>query len=149
MSEAVLELTVDKFTFRFPEGLYYGDDGLWLRFEGNGVRIGLSDFLQQRSGDVTFAVPKEPGTVVRSGDEVAVVETIKVNLSLQSPIAGTVVETNPELEISPELVNQDPFGKGWLSVLEVEDAAAAKRTLKTAGEYLALARTQAEAEVPR
>ncbi len=149
MSEDVLELTVDKFIFRFPEGLYYGDDGLWLRFEGNRARIGLSDFMQQRSGDVTFAIPKERGTIVRPGDEVAVIETIKVNLSLLSPIAGKVVETNPELETAPELVNQDPYGRGWLSALEVADPEAAKRTLKTARDYMSLAKRQAEAEVSR
>jgi len=149
MSEAVLELTVDKFIFRFPAGLLYSDDGLWLRFEGNRVRIGLSDFLQQRSGDVTFAIPKERGTTVRAGDEVAVIETIKVNLSVLSPIAGKVIETNPALETTPELVNQDPYGQGWLSVLEAENPEAAKRSLKTAGQYLPLARLQAEAEVSR
>jgi arsenate reductase (thioredoxin) len=146
---SVIELTVDKFIFRFPEELFYSDDGLWLRFEGNKVRIGLTDFLQQRSGDVTFAIPKERGTAVRPGDEVAVIETIKVNLSLLSPIAGKVLETNPALETAPELVNQDPYGKGWVSELEVEDPVAAMRALISAGEYLALARIQAEAEVSR
>jgi glycine cleavage system H protein len=149
MEDAPLELVVDKFIFRFPTGLLYSADGLWLRFEGNRARIGLSDFLQQRSGDVTFAIPKERGTTVRAGDEVAVIETIKVNLSLLSPIAGKVVETNPALETAPELVNQDPYGQGWLSVLEVEDPEAAKRTLKTAAQYLPLAKVQAEAEVSR
>jgi len=149
MTESVLELTVDKFIFRFPDGLLYSDDGLWLRFEGNRARIGLSDFLQQRSGDVTFAIPKERGTAVRPGDEIGVVETIKVNLSLLSPIAGKVTETNSALETTPELVNQDPYGKGWISELEVDDPEAAKRTLKTGPEYLPLAKLQAEAEVPR
>ena len=149
MENKLLELTVDKFIFRFPSGLLYSEDGLWLRFEGNRVRIGLSDYLQQRSGDVTFAIPKERGTTVRAGDEVAVIETIKVNLSLLSPIAGKVLETNPALETTPELVNQDPYGKGWVSELEVEDREAAKRTLKTGPEYLSLAKLQAEAEVSR
>ncbi len=149
MTETVLELTVDKFAFKFPENLFYTDDGLWLRCEGNRARIGLSDFLQQRSGDVTFAVPKERGTAVRPGDEIGVVETIKVNVGLVSPVAGKVVEANPELDASPELVNQDPYGKGWLSLLEVEDPETAKRTLKTAAEYLSLAKIQAEAEVSR
>ena len=144
MTGSFLELTVDKFTFRFPNDLLYGDDGLWLRFEGNRARVGLSDFAQQRSGDVTFAVPKERGTAVRPGDEVAVIETIKVNVGLVSPIAGMIVETNPELETFPELVNQDPYGKGWLAVLEIKEAEAAKRMLKTAPEYLALAKIQAE-----
>jgi arsenate reductase len=144
-----LELSVDKFLFRFPADLYYSDAGIWVRFEGLRARIGLSDFTQQRNGDVAFAEPKEAGTAVRMGDEVAVVETIKVNLSIPSPVDGKVVEVNNDLLTAPELVNQDPYGKGWLAVLEVEDGEAARRALKTAADYLALAKVQAEAEARR
>jgi arsenate reductase len=144
-----LELAVDKFLFRFPADLYYSDAGIWVRFEGLRARIGLSDFTQQRNGDVAFAEPKEAGTAVRMGDEVAVVETIKVNLSIPSPVDGKVVEVNNDLLTAPELVNQDPYGKGWLAVLEVEDGEAARRALKTAADYLALAKVQAEAEARR
>jgi glycine cleavage system H protein len=149
MSNEILELSVDKFLFRFPVGLYYSDAGIWVRFEGTRARIGLSDFTQQRNGDVAFAEPKEEGTRVRFGDEVAIVETIKVNLSIPAPVGGKVVEVNGDLLNSPELVNQDPYGKGWLAVLEVEDIEAARRGLKTTAEYLALAKVQAEAEVLR
>jgi arsenate reductase len=145
----ILELAVDKFLFRFPAGLYYSEAGIWVRFEGLRARIGLSDFTQQRNGDVAFAEPKEEGTQVRLGDEVAVVETIKVNLSIPSPVAGKVVEVNGDLLTAPELVNQDPYGMGWLAVLEVEDGEAARGALKTVAEYLALAKVQAEAEVLR
>lgn len=149
MSDKILELAVDKFLFRFPADLFFNEAGVWVRFEGTRARIGLSDFTQQRNGDVAFAEPKEVGTMVKSGDEVAVVETIKVNISLPSPVAGKVVETNGDLLNSPELVNQDPYGKGWLAVLEVDDAGAASKTLKSAVEYMALAKVQAEAETLR
>jgi glycine cleavage system H protein len=149
MSDNILELSVDKFLFRFPADLYYSDAGIWVRFEGSRVHIGLSDFTQQRNGDVAYAEPKEEGTLVAQGDEVAVVETIKVNLSISSPVGGKVVEVNNDLLTAPELVNQDPYGKGWLAVLEVEDGEAARLALKTAAEYLALAKVQAEAEVQR
>ena len=145
----ILELAVDKFLFRFPADLYYSEAGIWVRFEGRRARIGLSDFTQQRNGDVAFAEPKEEGTQVRLGDEMAVVETIKVNLSIPSPVGGKVVEVNNDLLTAPELVNQDPYGKGWLAVLEVEDGEAARGALKTAADYLALAKVQAEAEVLR
>ncbi len=145
----ILELVVDKFRFRFPSDLRFSEAGIWVRFEGRRARIGLSDFTQQRNGDVAFAEPKEAGTGVRAGDEVAVVETIKVNLSIPSPVGGTVVEVNRDLETAPELVNQDPYGKGWLAVLEVEVDEAARGALKTAADYLALAKIQAEAEVRR
>ena len=65
------------------------------------------------------------------------------------PVDGKVVEVNGDLLAAPEFVNQDPYGKGWLAVLEVEDAEAARRALKTAADYLALAKAQAEAEVRR
>jgi len=149
MSDEILQLSVDKFLFRFPVGLYYSQAGVWVGFEGQHARIGLSDYTQQRNGDVAFAEPKEVGTRVPTGEEVAIVETIKVNLSIPSPLGGKVVEVNGELLNFPELVNQDPYGKGWLAVLEVEDDEAARRGLKTAAEYLALAKVQAEAEVLR
>jgi len=149
MSDNSLELAVDKFLFRFPADLHYSEAGIWVRFEGSRARIGLSDFTQQRNGDVAFAESKEEGTQVRLGDEVAVVETIKVNLSIPSPVAGKVVEVNNELLTAPELVNQDPYGKGWLAVLEVEEDEAARGALKTAAGYLDLARVQAEAEILR
>ena len=149
MSDMVMELAVDKFLFRFPSDLYYGEAGIWVRFEGDKARIGLSDYTQQRNGDVAFAEPKEVGARVRAGEEVAVVETIKVNLSIPSPVGGRVVEINGDLLRSPELVNQDPYGRGWLAALEIENDAAARLGLKTAAEYLALAKAQAEAEVLR
>lgn len=149
MTAAVLELAVDKFRFLFPADLFYSGAGVWVRFEGRRARVGLSDFTQQRNGDVAFAEPKETGTRVPAGEEIAIVETIKVNLSIPSPITGKVVEINSELLNAPDLINQDPFGKGWLVVLEVEDDEAARRGLKTASEYLAIAKAQAEAEVLR
>jgi glycine cleavage system H protein len=149
MSADILELTVDKFLFRFPADLFYSEAGAWVRFEGQNARIGLSDYTQQRNGDVAFAEPKEAGTRVVTGEEVAVVETIKVNLSIPSPVGGKVVEVNGDLLNSPELVNQDPYGKGWLAVLKIEDEEQARRGLKTAAEFLAMSKVQAKAEVLR
>ncbi len=149
MSGRILELRVDKFIFHFPEDLHYSEAGIWARFEGRRVKIGLSDLTQQRNGDVTFAEPREPGTVVRAGEEAGIVETIKVNLSIPSPVAGTIVEVNEALEGSPELVNQDPYGEGWLAVVEVEKGGEGREALMTAASFLALARSQAEAEVLR
>jgi len=149
MAGEILEMTVDKFLFRFPSDLLYSPAGVWVRFEGARARIGLSDFTQQRNGDVAFAEPKGAGTRVGTGEEVALVETIKVNLSVPSPVAGRVVEVNADLPNSPELVNQDPYGRGWLAVLEIEDAEAVRRGLMSAAEYMALARVEAEAETRR
>jgi glycine cleavage system H protein len=108
-----LEILVDKFTFKVATDRFYNHEGVWAKSEGGRVRIGLSDFLQQRSGDVAFAEVKPLGTAVAFGDEVAVIDTIKVNISLTSPVSGKVVEVNPAMGTAPEAINQDPYRAGW------------------------------------
>ncbi len=143
----VLQLTVDKFTFRVPRGLFYTQVGAWARPSGRTVRVGLSDFVQQRSGDVAFVEVKPDGTRLKAGDEIASLETIKVNTSLPSPVQGAIVEINPSLQDAPELINQDPYGEGWLAVVEVVDWETDKANLMDAEAYLAYIRGLAEAEV--
>jgi glycine cleavage system H protein len=144
-----LELTVDKFTFRTATDRYYNSEGVWALAEGNRVRIGLSDFLQQRSGDVAFAEVKPEGTVLAFGDEVAVIETMKADVSLPSPVTGKVVEVNPAMDITPEVINQDPYGEGWLAVIEAEDWESDRARLLDAEGYFALVREQAEEEMKK
>ena len=117
--------------------------------EGRTIRIGVSDFLQQRSGDIAFADVKPPGTLLAFGDEVAVIETIKVNLSLGSPVSGKIVEINPEMETAPEAINQDPYGKGWIAVLEAHDWEADQARLLDAQAYFAKIKAEAENEVKK
>jgi glycine cleavage system H protein len=116
-----LELTVDKFVFRIATDRSYNAEGVWAKAEGDLVRIGLSDFLQQRSGDVAFAEVKAEGTVIAFGDEVANIETIKVDIALPSPVSGKVLEVNAAMEDAPEAINQDPYERGWLAVIEAAD----------------------------
>jgi len=149
MTEEILELTVDKFTFRVPKGLYYNDAGVWVKPEGGVVRLGLSDFAQQRSGDMVFAEVKPIETVLKPGDEFASVETIKVNISLPSPVTGTIVGVNAELQDAPELINQAPYGKGWLVVVQLTNWESDKAKLLTAEAYYTLIKRQAEEEVKR
>ena len=144
-----LETTVDKFIFKVAKDRYYTDEGVWAKPEGSRVRIGLSDFLQQRSGDVAFAEVKSTGTAVGFGDEVAVVETIKVNVSLASPLGGVVAETNPAMASSPEAINQDPYGAGWLADLEAADWEADRLRLLDADAYFRLMKGQAEEEAKK
>ena len=141
-----LETTVDKFTFKVPTDRLYNPEGIWARSEGNRVRIGLSDFLQQRSGDVAFAEVKTPGTQISFGAEVATVETIKVNISLPSPAGGKVVEVNPAMSTAPEAINQDPYGEGWLVVIEAADWEADRAALLDPRAYFVLMKGQAEEE---
>jgi Glycine cleavage system H protein (lipoate-binding) len=142
-----LETTVDKFTFKVATDRLYSAEGLWARPEGNRVRIGLSDFVQQHNGDVAFAEVKAVGTNVAFGDEIATIETIKVNLSLISPVTGKVVEVNPAMSTAPEAINQDPFGAGWLAVVEATDWEADKSRLLNSQAYFAKMKRDAELEV--
>jgi glycine cleavage system H protein len=119
-----LELTVDKFVFRVATDRSYNKEGVWAKAEGDRVRIGLSDFLQQRSGDVAFAEVKPEETVLAFGDEIANIETIKVDIALPSPVSGKVVEVNPAMEDAPEAINQDPYEAGWLALIQASDWGA-------------------------
>ncbi|HYK90396.1 MAG TPA: glycine cleavage system protein H [Acidobacteriota bacterium] len=142
-----LELRIDKFTFRFPTGLRFSEAGLWIRREGGLVRVGLSDFAQRRAGDIAFANLTPAGTVLGIGDEVASIETVKVNISLPSPVNGIVREVNSALQDTPELINQDPYGNGWIALVGSEDLEAPLNGLLDAEMCVALARRQAEAEL--
>ena len=102
---------------------------------------------QQRSGDMAFAEVKPVGTAVKAGDECASVESIKVNISLPSPVTGTIVEVNAELQEAPELINQEPYGRGWLAVVELADWDNDKKRLLDAQAYCATIKRQAETEV--
>jgi glycine cleavage system H protein len=141
-----LETTVDKFTFKVATDRYYTREGVWAKPEGARIRIGLSDFLQQRSGDVAFAEVKPARTSVQFGDEIAVIETIKVNVSLTSPVRGIVAEVNPAMSTAPEAVNQDPYGAGWLADIEASDWQADRLRLLDHEAYFQLMRGQAEEE---
>jgi glycine cleavage system H protein len=141
-----LETTVDKFTFKVAMDRYYSAEGIWTLVEGDRLRIGMTDFLQQRSGDIAFAEVKPEGTALGAGDEVAIIETIKVNVSLISPVNGTVVEVNPAMELSPEVINQDPYGDGWLVVIEASDWPKDRGNLLEPQAYFELMKGQAEKE---
>ena len=141
-----LETMVDKFTFRVATDRYYTGEGLWAKAEGSRVRIGLSDFLQQSSGDVAFAEVKPEGTVLASGDEAAVIETIKVDIGLSSPVSGTVIEVNPAMDMGPEIINGDPYGEGWLAVIEADDWEADYANLLEPEKYFEIMKQAAEEE---
>jgi len=144
-----LEMTVDKFIFRVATDRYYSGEGVWAQAEGNRVRIGLSDFLQQRSGDIAFVEVKPEGTVLAFGDNVAMIETIKVAIDLHSPVVGRVIEVNPAMETTPEVINQDPYGEGWLTVIEAEDWESDRARLLDSQAYFALVQEQAEEEMKK
>jgi len=144
-----LETNVDKFIFRVATDRFYDDEGVWVKEENGRVRIGLSDFVQQRSGDVAFAEIKPAGTALSFGDEVAMIETIKVNIIFTSPATGKVVEVNPAMNEAPEAINQDPYGEGWLAVLEPADWSTDCARLLDAQTYFVRMKAEAEDEAKK
>jgi glycine cleavage system H protein len=145
-----LECTSDKFIFRVATDRLYSRDGLWVLPEQPGhVRIGLTDFMQQRSGDLAFLSVKAPGTVVLAGDELAEMETVKVTQTIPSPVAGTIREVNEALDESPEVVNEDPYGRGWLAVVDVTAWDADRAKLLDAKAYFSAMQVDIEQELAR
>jgi len=143
-----LQTTIDKFTFRVATDRSYSPDGIWLQDLGHGrVRVGVSDFVQQHSGDVAFATAKATGTTLSAGDEFAELETVKVNLSLPSPIGGTIVEVNAALDTGPEVVNKDPYEDGWLAVIQAAAWDVDRVGLLGPPGYLSIVQSQAEQEL--
>jgi glycine cleavage system H protein len=142
----VLEFTLEKFRFEVPTDRHYNSEGLWAKAEGDHVRIGLSDFVQQRGGDVAFSEVKPEGTSLAFGDEVALIETIKVDIYFSSPVNGVVVEVNPAMEMEPEVINQDPYGEGWLAVIVAEDWESDRQRLLDPEAYFDLMKREAEDE---
>ncbi len=149
MAEEMLKVTVDKFTFLVPTDRLYSEAGVWVKLEGDRVRLGLSDYLQQSSGDLAFARVEPVGTKLQRGGDFADIETVKVDVSLPSPLQGTIVEINPALAEASELINQDPYEKGWLAVIEPAGWEADRVQLLDPGAYLALVKEQAEAEMKK
>jgi len=144
-----LETAVDKFIFRVATDRQYGREGVWVQECGvdGQVRLGVSDYVQQRSGDAAFLHVKPVGTRLSSGDEFAEMETIKANVGLVSPVAGQIVEVNKDLDLSPENVNLDPYGKGWVAVVQAADWGTDRVGLLDPAAYLSAMRAQAEEEV--
>jgi glycine cleavage system H protein len=138
------QVTIGKFIFRVKSGTLYTDEGLWLAPQASAgtVRVGLSDYRQQVSGDAAFLELPSVGQRLHAGDDLANVETVKVDLSVLAPFAAEVTAVNERLADAPELVNQDPYGAGWL--VELKPAAWPIPGLLDADAYLAVMTAQAE-----
>jgi glycine cleavage system H protein len=142
-----LEVTVDKFLFKVATDRLYSREGVWVFEEKGQLRLGMTDYQQQVSGDVAFAHVKPAGTILAPGDEFVEIETIKATVSLYAPVAGTIRDINAALESEPETVNQDPYGTGWLVVVEPANWEADRARLLDAAAYLSVVKAQAEKEL--
>jgi glycine cleavage system H protein len=116
-----------------PDDLRYTADHEWARLEGNHIRIGITDYAQDALGDVVFVQLPGPGTAVHGGESFAEVESTKSVSDVYAPVAGTVVEVNADLSDAPQRLNEDPYGDGWLCVIQPDDAEAWSALLDAEG----------------
>ncbi len=135
MSAEFLEVTYDKFLFKVRDDYLYHPGESWAREEGGLITVGVTDFFQKTAGDVAFIELPEIGVAVTRGDEVGVIETIKVTISAISPVSGLVKEINSGLADNPQWVNNDPYGEGWLFKVSPNEWEADKKELLDAKTY--------------
>ena len=121
----------------FPSNLRYTKDHEWILLEGNVATIGITEFAQRELGDIVFVDINSLNKPVAAEEVFGTVEAVKTVSDLFMPVAGTVSEVNPELDGSPELVNQDPYGEGWMVKVTVNNPADVEALLDAAA-YQAL-----------
>lgn len=126
-----------------PVDLRYTKEHEWLKAEGGRGRIGITRYASEALGDIVYVELPAEGTVVSAGDSFGVLESVKAASDCYSPVSGKVVEVNRELAENPKIINEDPYGRGWLIVVEMSNPAEIEELL-TAEEYLELLNKEGE-----
>ncbi len=115
--------------YEVPEGLYYSKDWMWIKVEDGKARVGITDYAQKQMREIVFAELPEVGAEVKKDEPFGTLESVKSVSDLISPLTGKVVEVNTEASDSPEIINEDPYGKGWLLVIEPDNLEEELKTL--------------------
>ncbi|MBW2989611.1 glycine cleavage system protein GcvH [Candidatus Woesearchaeota archaeon] len=118
----------------FPEDLRYSKDHEWVKKEGDSFIVGVTDFAQKQLTDIVFVELPEKGKKAEAGKQLAVIESVKSVSDVFSPITGEVAEANEKLSDSPDIINKDPYGEGWIAKLKADDEKELEG-LMPAGEY--------------
>lgn len=118
----------------YPDDLYYTKEHIWVRVAGNRGTIGITDFAQQEMGEIIYVELPTEGSPIEQNDVFGSLESSKTVAELYSPVSGEVISINKDLEEEPSLINDDPYGKGWLITLELDDPTELEDLL-SAGEY--------------
>lgn len=124
-----------------PTDLRYHQEHEWIRVEGTRATLGISQFAQEALGDIVFLEMPKLNATVKAGQEIGEVESTKTTSTIYTPVSGKIVKVNTELKDHPELVNQEPYDRGWIAVIELSDPAEAGR-LMTASQYDAFLASQ-------
>lgn len=117
-----------------PKDLRYSEEHEWVKLEDDKVRIGISHFAQSELGDIVFVELPQVGDEIKTDDPFGSVESVKTVSELYAPVSGKVVEVNADLEDNPEFVNESPYDKAWMIVVELSDASEVDK-LMTAEQY--------------
>ena len=117
-----------------PTDLRYHEEHEWIRVEGKQATMGISNFAQDALGDIVFIDMPKVGTTVAAGQQIGEVESTKTTSSIYTPVSGKIVNVNTDLKDHPEVVNADPYGKGWIALIELSDPGQVNG-LMTAEQY--------------
>ena len=107
--------------FEVRDGLYYTKDHEWIQIDGKKARFGMADYAQHEMGDLVYVEVPAVGTHISIDEEIGAMESVKSVEPIYAPVSGTIVEVNTELEDAPDTVNKDPYGNGWMAVIEMDD----------------------------
>jgi len=117
-----------------PTDLRYHEEHEWIRVDGKQATMGISNFAQDALGDIVFIDMPKVGTTVAAGQQIGEVESTKTTSSIYTPVSGKIVSVNTNLKDHPEVVNADPYGKGWIAMIELSDPGQVT-ALMTAAQY--------------
>ncbi|UVT17656.1 MAG: glycine cleavage system protein GcvH [Nitrospira sp.] len=117
-----------------PSDLRFHKEHEWVRLDGKRATVGISDFAQDALGDIVFLDLPKVGATVKVGQQIGEVESTKTTSTIYTPVSGTVIQINTELKDHPEVVNSDPYGKGWIAIIDLADQGEVDQ-LMTATQY--------------
>ena len=118
-----------------PDDLYYTKEHEWLKINGAIATIGITDYAQKALHEIVFVDLPEPGRKVKQMDPIGTVESVKAVSEIYTPISGEIIEVNVKLSEKPELINQDPYGKGWIAKIRYENLDKELENLLTSQKY--------------
>ena len=124
-----------------PNDLRYHQEHEWVRVSGTQATVGISHFAQDALGDIVFIDMPKVGAIVKAGQQIGEVESTKTTSTIYTPVSGTIAKINADLKDHPEVVNSDPYGKGWMVLIDLSNAGEVEG-LMTAAQYEAFLSTQ-------
>jgi glycine cleavage system H protein len=132
--------------YEVPEGLYYSKEFSWIKIEGEKVRMGITDYAQKQLREIVYAELPEAGTELKQNEPYGTVESVKAVSDLVAAVSGTVEEVNSEVQSRPELLNEDPFDRGWLVIVKPANLQAELANLMDFNQAVEWHKNQAQAK---